>query len=281
MAWGLSRKRKGVFSKSAQWKKLGNTFPGLNCCDEDGDAFNCSGTFSMGYRSFRTGVGGINPRPNGMWQERRHNGRGQRLSMIFVKQLIVKSTTSPILLHCDVIVNIQHLSITRSNHQSSLKFLLHTIFNIFAWNFARLILIIFSMKCVTRKILIYSDTFSKISVFVTVSLIIQLKKYLMYFWMDPQKHKDFSILSKTFRNYAASGTFWNNVAETRAEYIGRQFLHPCSSSPYWEDVCVCVCAGGGGVSAPLTIYVMSTQALKHLKHFKLSITIFLSGFILV
>ena len=50
------RKRKSVFSKSAQWKKLGNTFPGLNCCDEDGDALNCSGTFSLGYRSFRTGV---------------------------------------------------------------------------------------------------------------------------------------------------------------------------------------------------------------------------------
>ena len=50
---------KNVFSKNAQLKKLGNTFPDLNYCDEDGDAFICSGIFSLGCRSFRTGVSWI------------------------------------------------------------------------------------------------------------------------------------------------------------------------------------------------------------------------------
>ena len=85
--------------------------------------------------------GGINQRPNGIWQERRRNKRGQRLSVISEKRIIVKSTTPPILLHCDVIGNIQHLPIRRLNHQSLLqRILLPTIFNIFSLNFARVIL---------------------------------------------------------------------------------------------------------------------------------------------
>ena len=57
--------------------------------------------------------GGINPRPNGISQERRRNGRFHRLSTISVKQIMVKSTTPPISLHRDVIGNIQHLPIGR------------------------------------------------------------------------------------------------------------------------------------------------------------------------
>ena len=37
--------------------------------------------------------------------------------------------------------------------------------------------------------------------------------------------------------------FENKVAEIRVEYIGRQFLDPCSSPPPTEKVCV----GGGWV----------------------------------
>ena len=65
--------------------------------------------------------GGINPRSNDLWQERRCNGRGQRLPIISVKHLMVKSTTPSILLHCDVIGSIQHLSIRIPDHQSSSK----------------------------------------------------------------------------------------------------------------------------------------------------------------
>ena len=51
--------------------------------------------------------------------------------MIFVKQIIVKSTTQPMLLPCDVIGNIQHLPIRSSNRQSRLQSaLLPTIFNV-------------------------------------------------------------------------------------------------------------------------------------------------------
>ena len=53
---GADPEKKKYFLEKRSVKKLGNTFPGLNCCDEDGDAFICSGTFSLGYRSFRTGV---------------------------------------------------------------------------------------------------------------------------------------------------------------------------------------------------------------------------------
>ena len=41
--------------------------------------------------------------------------------MISVKQIIVKYMTLPILLHCDVIKNIQHLPIRRSKRQSHLR----------------------------------------------------------------------------------------------------------------------------------------------------------------
>ena len=59
--------------------------------------------------------GGINPRP-----ERRRNGKGWRASMISVKQIIVESTTPPILLHCDIIGNIQPTPIRNPNRQSHL-----------------------------------------------------------------------------------------------------------------------------------------------------------------
>ena len=53
---GWAGKEKKSFLEKRSVKKFGNTFPGLNCRDEDGDAFNCSGTFSLGYWSFKTGV---------------------------------------------------------------------------------------------------------------------------------------------------------------------------------------------------------------------------------
>ena len=63
-------------------------------------------------------------------------------------------------------------------------------------------------------------TFSKISVFVMLSLII-LYKFLfdvfspgLKFGMDPQKQINFSILPKAFQNYAPSGvSFRNKMAE--------------------------------------------------------------------
>ena len=41
--------------------------------------------------------------------------------MTSVKQIIVKSTTQPVLLHCEDIENIHHLPIRRANCQSSSK----------------------------------------------------------------------------------------------------------------------------------------------------------------
>ena len=63
--------------------------------------------------------GGIDPRLNGIWQEKRRKERCQRLSvsMLSVKQIIVKSATQSIPLHCDAIRNIQHLPIRRSDCQ--------------------------------------------------------------------------------------------------------------------------------------------------------------------
>ena len=64
-----------------------------------------------------------------LWQERCCNGNDHRLSMISVKQMIVQSTAPPILLHCDVIGNIQHTPIRISHCQCRLQSaLLPTIF---------------------------------------------------------------------------------------------------------------------------------------------------------
>ena len=64
-------------------------------------------------------------------------------------------------------------------------------------------------------------TFSKIPVFVAVSLIIQFK-YLFDVFLDGHTEAyQLSILSKAFQNYAPS--FRKKVAEIRVEYIGDSF----------------------------------------------------------
>ena len=59
--------------------------------------------------------GGINPRPNGIWQER----RGPETLHDICETSLVKSTTPPILLHCDVIGNIQKMESSNQKIESS------------------------------------------------------------------------------------------------------------------------------------------------------------------
>ena len=81
-------------------------------------------------------------------------------------------------------------------------------------------------------------TFSKISVFVTVSLIILFEFVFAVFppWLEvwngpPEACKLFSFYEKHFKILFHLVAFQNKVSEIRVEYLGRQFLDPCSSSP--------------------------------------------------
>ena len=190
--------------------------------------------------------GGINPHPNGIWQERRRNGGGQRLSMIkSMKQIIVKSTSLPILLHCDVIGKIQHLPIRGANRQSHLQsVILPTIFKIFAWNFVMVILMISSMKYTyNEKISSTLTTFSKISVLVTVSLIIRLKCLLDVF-LDgpPEAYKRFHFIKSVSKS--CSVWYLLKIKWPKSELnisLGNLWTHV---PPPPLKRCVCVWGGG-------------------------------------
>ena len=118
------------------------------------------------------------------------------------------------------------------NHlQSSL---LPTIFNIFARNFAWVILMTSPMKHMTRKIFIYVDYFFENIGLCFAGLIILFKFLFVYFplglkfGMDPQKYI-IPFYQNNFKIMLRLLSFQNQVAEIRVEYMGTQFLDPCSS----------------------------------------------------
>ena len=131
--------------------------------------------------------GCINSRPSDIWQVRCRKWRSQRLSMMSLKQIIVKSTTSSTLLHCDVIGNIQHYQ-SEDGIVSSSKCSMY-----FPWylRFLPEILHRWSPCChqwnIQREKSSKVTSFSKISVFATVSLIILFKFLFDVFspWLDP------------------------------------------------------------------------------------------------
>ena len=96
---------------------------------------------------------------------------------------------------------------------------------------------------------------------------------MIIFVRTPQRRKNFSILSKAFKNYAPSEPFKNKAAEIRVEYIGGQFWTQVPPPPLKIYL-----GGGRVVSAPLMTKVMSTLTVKH---FKLSINFLLTAFILL
>ena len=91
----------------------------------------------------------------------------------------------------------------------------------------------------------YGYTFSEISDFVTVNLIIIQFKCLFDAFLDgpPGAYKLFPLYQNHFKIMLRLILFENKVAEIGVGYIGTQFLNPGSSYPI-ERMCV----WGGGVS---------------------------------
>ena len=91
----------------------------------------------------------------------------------------------------------------------------------------------------------------------------------------PEAYKLFNFIKSISK--LCSVWYLLKVTKIRVEYIGRQFWGhvPPPPPPHRKHV------RGRVVSAPLMIQVMSTQTVKHLKHFKLSITFLLDALILV
>ena len=100
------------------------------------------------------------------------------------------------------------------------------------------------------------NTFSKFQLLLSSALNYYFNFCFTYFppslkfGMNPQEGVNFPFCQKHFKIMLHLVPFQNKVAEIRVEYLGRQFLDPCSSThaPPLKIVCV-----GGGVLAPLMI----------------------------
>ena len=116
------------------------------------------------------------------------------------------------------------------------------------------------MKYIIRKEYLSTvTTFSRLSVFLTLSLII-LFKFLfspgLKFGMGPQKRINFPILSKAFQNYAPLVPFQNKSPKYELNIWVDSFWAHVPPPPCWKVcmVVVCVCGGGGEfVFGPLMI----------------------------